>query len=93
MISLFGSQSSADFEGTARVKEWVRQALKLDADTSILVSEVHCMEPGCMPVETVVALMGRPGDGIPITFKVPKPLSEIHLEDVVAGVTALNAES
>ena len=44
------------------VKQWARSAL---ADTSmqdevISVAQVHCYEPDCVPLETVISLMSKP---------------------------------
>jgi nitrate reductase delta subunit len=79
----FGRQNSSDLHAGNRVKSWVRHAFDLSEDASVLVSELHCTEPGCVPVETVIALMGT-GGSAPRTFKVFKPLAEVAESDIAA---------
>ncbi len=44
--------------GTSReIKSWVREGLGLTDEVSILVTDLQCYEPGCPPVETVIALL------------------------------------
>lgn len=45
------------------------------------VAELRCAEPGCPPVETVVAVLGAPG-GSPRQWKIHKPMSEVTRGDV-----------
>ncbi|MSO51796.1 MAG: hypothetical protein EXQ51_05165 [Acidobacteria bacterium] len=50
-------------EARAHVKKWVFSALSLDpATVTVMVTELACLEPGCPPLETVIAVMdgGRP---------------------------------
>lgn len=42
----------------ADLKDTVRGELALDADTTVLIQQLACTEPGCPPVETVVAVLG-----------------------------------
>lgn len=68
------------------VKTWTRNALGVDNENeaTIFVSELTCSEPGCPPVETVIAIFG------PSTTKVMihKPLREITQSDVDAALAA-----
>ncbi|MCO5166261.1 MAG: nitrate reductase [Planctomycetes bacterium] len=69
--------------GRAReLKAWAREALGLDDDVTILVSELTCTEPGCPPIETVFAILRGPGQQE--QRKVHKPMSEVTREDVLA---------
>jgi len=52
------------------VKGWVRAALLLDVDATVLVSELACTEPGCPPVETVIAVL----DGVSLKVTIHRPL-------------------
>ncbi len=67
----------------ATVKAWAREALRIDDDTTVLVSELACTEPGCPPVETVVAVFAA------TTTKttIHKPLGEITQTDIEAALT------
>lgn len=48
----------ASAEHLACLKDAVRGELELDADTTVLIQQLACTEPGCPPVETVVAVLG-----------------------------------
>lgn len=39
------------------LKDVVRRELGLDAETTVLIQQLACAEPGCPPVETVVAVL------------------------------------
>ncbi len=41
----------------ARIKELVRSLFDLADDTVVMVSELRCSEPGCPPLETVIAIL------------------------------------
>lgn len=74
--------SQARLVGT--VKRWVVEALNLSEDAPILVSELRCSEPGCPPVETIIALLQGGPTSDTLTFKLPKPLAEVTSADVAA---------
>jgi hypothetical protein len=79
-----GSASGGGAATARRIKEWVREALALgdDDDTTILVSELTCSEPGCPPVETVIALFkGRESAA---KFTIHRPSSEVTRDDIAA---------
>jgi hypothetical protein len=42
---------------TSELKETVRRLLGLTDDTTVLVQQLACTEPGCPPLETVVAVL------------------------------------
>ena len=90
-MSLFGAPtpkvSTAQIQ---QLKSWVYEALTLGPDTSVSISQLRCTEPGCPPVETVIAVMTQP----PKTYKIHSPVSDLTQQDVVdalgqAGHTAL----
>lgn len=45
-----------------RLKEVVRGLLDLDDDTGVVVRQLACTEPGCPPLETVVAVLPARGE-------------------------------
>jgi hypothetical protein len=51
-----------DLEAIARIKEWTRELLGLEEGAAVMVSELTCTEPGCPPLETVIAVF-RLGGG------------------------------
>jgi hypothetical protein len=63
------------------MKEALRAALSLPDDTTVTVTELACLEEGCAPIETVVALL-RP-DAPPLQHKLHKPTDAVEAEDLV----------
>jgi hypothetical protein len=74
-----GSRSRPDAAASAQVKAWVAAALAPDDERTILVTELACTEPGCPPVETVIALLG-PGERE--QWKLHKPVAAVTETDV-----------
>ena len=76
----------------ARIKLWAEAAFALGEDDSVMVTELRCTEPGCPPLETVIALMTAGGPAR--QHKVHKPMADVTEEDVRAlasrGTTPLN---
>lgn len=64
------------------LKEIARQVLGAEEDDTVMVNELRCAEPGCPPVETVIALL-RQGQA-PRQVKVHKPVVEVTEADVRA---------
>jgi hypothetical protein len=83
---LFGQRMRSDPAQTERVRGWVTAALHLGPDTPMLITELRCSEPGCPPVETVIAVLDQPGQ--PRQFKIHKPLAEVSEADVDALAAA-----
>lgn len=82
MISLLGKQR-ASREEVARVRDAVEAMLpagELD-DVAVMVAQIECREPSCVPVETVVSLLIV---GAPRKAKVFKPVAEVTEEDLRA---------
>ena len=44
----------------AHIAELVRTTLALPDDVAVTVQQLTCREPGCPPVETVIAVLGAP---------------------------------
>jgi hypothetical protein len=61
-----------------------REVFEAGDDDAVLVSELQCTEPGCPPVETVVALL-REGEK-PRQVKVHKPAVEVTGDDLRAAM-------
>ncbi len=80
---MFRSAGAASAGGAAtarRIKDWVREELALGDDVTILVSELACSEPGCPPVETVIALFR--GREEPAKHTIHRPSAEVTREDI-----------
>lgn len=62
------------------IKTWVRNALGLSDDATVMVSELACHEEGCPPIETVIAVF--PPDEEKRMFKIHRPTTELTPEIV-----------
>lgn len=67
-----------------QLKNWVYEILTLDRDVPISISQLKCTEPGCPPLETVIAVMSQP----PQTYKIHRPTTEIDRGDVIQAIDA-----
>jgi hypothetical protein len=61
----------------------VRNTLRLEEDVAVTVQQLSCHEPGCPPVETVIAVLGAP----PRRWTIHRPLAEVD-DAAVAGLLA-----
>ena len=73
-------------ERVRRIKDALRTALNLSDDTTLTVTELACLEEGCAPVETVVALL-RP-DAPPAQHNLHKPTDTVDVDDLVQACKA-----
>jgi hypothetical protein len=85
MFRSTGAASGGGAVTARRIKDWVRELLALGDDVTILVSELTCSEPGCPPVETVIAVFRGPEDTTKYTLH--RPSAEVTRDDV-AGLFA-----
>jgi len=76
-----GRQQRSGAAATGQVRRWVEEQLGLDEPITVLVTELACHEPGCPPIETVIALLGRTESK---TWKIPCPAAELTAADVAA---------
>ncbi|MBM3224134.1 MAG: hypothetical protein FJZ47_10060 [Candidatus Tectomicrobia bacterium] len=81
-MNLFQPRAAGHPQHMTAVKAWVAEAFQTTADTTILVTELRCAEPGCPPLETVIALL-HPTTGTR-QYKVHKALQELTRDDVAA---------
>lgn len=79
-MSFFSEGTSPDPAKTGRIKEWVKQSFNLPTDAVVMVTELRCTEPGCPPLETVVAILDGPGNRR--QAKLHLPVAEITEQDV-----------
>jgi hypothetical protein len=78
---MFGSRNQGGAGHCARrIKDWARELLGAGEEASILVSELACSEPGCPPIETVIAILDGPGSAR--RYKLHRPSAEVTREDV-----------
>lgn len=57
---LFDAAPRPDPDHVARIKGWVAEALRLPEGSTVMVTQLRCREPGCPPLETVIAVLGGP---------------------------------
>jgi hypothetical protein len=62
------------------LKQSVRRLLDLDDDTTVMVSQLACSEPGCPPLETVIAVL--PMDGPPRRWTLHRPADQVTEDDL-----------
>lgn len=90
-MDLFAPRSGGNGPQAARIKTWARELLAVDPDTTVLVTELHCTEPGCPPIETVIAVLAH---GAPRQYKVHRAIAEVtraDLETVLARAEGVSA--
>ncbi len=75
-----GPRRTLDSDAVARVKQWALRILELPEDVALLVTELQCSEPGCPPLETVIAVLDPPGQQR--QFKIHQAINEVSFEDV-----------
>ena len=61
-----------------QIKTWMSEILAFDRDIPISINQLQCREPGCPPVETVIAVLTTP----PQQYKIHKPISQIERADI-----------
>jgi hypothetical protein len=80
MLDLYGKTSSTDRAARVRsIKEWARDLLRLSEDATLMVTELHCSEPGCPPLETVIAVLST---GETTQLKIHKPIEDVTRADI-----------
>ncbi|MDQ6683805.1 MAG: hypothetical protein M3Z16_01645 [Pseudomonadota bacterium] len=79
---MFGSlrRDAGQAQAAEQVAAWTRQRFQLAEDASVLVSEMACGQPGCPPLETVVAFWNE--SLLRHQFKVFKPIAQINPDDL-----------
>ena len=79
-MNLFGGRRGIDPDQADRIKSWSRSAWALSEETTVMVTELECREPGCPPIETVIALLEGPGKTT--QFKIHKTDGDVTQRDV-----------
>jgi len=70
-------------QASSRIKEWARAVFAADEDTTIMVSELTCTEPGCPPLETVIAILASNGNR---QYKIHSAMADVTEEQVLRFV-------
>ena len=78
---LLGSRSNRpNIDDVRKIKRALREALSLQEDVLITVTQLACLEEECAPLETVIGLLPR--DGTQRQSKVHKATDEINAADL-----------
>jgi hypothetical protein len=81
-MDLFGQKTVPNTAKIAKIREWVAATLGTAYDVVIMVSELRCSEPGCPPLETVIAVLDGPGQRR--QFKIHRSIDELSEADIDA---------
>lgn len=68
----------ADPEQIAQLKAWVHEAFTIPVEVPVSISQLACHEPGCPPIETVIAIMTHP----PQQYKLHQAINVITRADI-----------
>ena len=78
---LIGSRSQRpSLQEVRKIKQALREALSLQEEDLLTVTQLACLEEECAPLETVIGLL--PKDGTQRQFKVHKATDEINAADL-----------
>jgi len=83
-MSLFDPKPPANTEQIRQIQSWVKDRLELDEEAIVMVSELRCSEPGCPPLETMIAVLDGPGQRR--QFKFHKAIAEMTTDDIDVGI-------
>ncbi len=82
-MDLFGGgRPKPDAAKVAQLKLWVQQRFQLAEEAVVMVTELRCTEPGCPPLETVIAVLDGPGSKR--QYKLHKGVAEVTPEDIAS---------
>tara|TARA_A200000113_G_scaffold215493_1_gene219871 strand:- start:3 stop:311 length:309 start_codon:yes stop_codon:yes gene_type:complete len=74
------SKPKTDLKKVRKIKEALGENLSIQNNATITVTELNCLEEGCPPVETVVALLKAGSDSL--QHKIHKPVAEFKAADL-----------
>jgi hypothetical protein len=63
-----------------KIKDWAYECLPISAESTVSVMELECREPGCPPIETVIAVMEQGKETR--QWKFHKSIPEVTREDL-----------
>ena len=86
-MSLFDPKPPANTEQIRQIQSWVKDRLELDEEAIVMVSELRCSEPGCPPLETMIAVLDGPGQRR--QFKFHKTIAEITSIDIDLAISSV----
>jgi hypothetical protein len=82
MIDFLRPRPHNDPERVAVIKAWVAEAFHIPNGATVMVTELRCSEPGCPPLETVIAILNE-ADRTQ-QHKLHKAMAQVTRGDVLA---------
>jgi hypothetical protein len=86
-MNLFDPKPPANSEKILQIRSWVKDRLDLDEETIVMVSELRCSEPGCPPLETLIAVLDGPGQRR--QFKFHKAIADMTTNDIDVAIPGI----
>ncbi len=78
----FGNSEKHDSAQVFQIRAWVEELLPVPDDAFVMVKQMECPEEGCLPVETIIAILCNHSG--PKQWKLPKPMREVTRGDIEA---------
>lgn len=69
-----------NIEKIHKIKQIIREAVNVSDNAVITVNEIACLEEGCPPIETVVAVLQS--NSPTLQSKIHKPINEVQADDL-----------
>jgi hypothetical protein len=79
-MDLFASRGPRHTERANEIKAQVASQLGLPEDAIVMVTELACLEEGCPPIETVIAVFQPAMEKL--QFKVHRAIADITTQDI-----------
>jgi hypothetical protein len=82
MINILSKSKQPNRVVNQKITSWISDILreKLTNDVQIMVTEVECYQVDCVPLETLIIILGKESQRVVI--KVLKPICEVEIEDI-----------
>jgi hypothetical protein len=79
-VDIFSSRNPRSSQRANEIKAQINAELNLGEEATVMVSELACMEEGCPPVETVIAIFRPTMEKL--QFRMHRPMAEITAHDI-----------
>ncbi|WP_409926165.1 hypothetical protein [Gemmatimonas sp.] len=80
MMDLFAKRSHGHVDHLTQVKAWVRELMDVSPNAAVLVTELRCTEPGCPPLDTVIAILA---DAVaPRQYTLHRAVADVTRQDI-----------
>jgi hypothetical protein len=80
-MNLFQSRARAPLARVSELKALVAEHFRLPEDAAVMLTELQCTEPGCPPLETVIAILTA--NKKTRQYKLHKGITEISEADIL----------